>query len=56
MMAPRGDVQEFEHAIEIAMDVGECATRAEAIRMIAIEFIREYEGEWLERGEGVQGC
>lgn len=38
VMAPTGDVEEFEEAVTLAMEIEECS-RAEAIRAIAIDYL-----------------
>ena len=53
VMAPAGDVDEFEHAIEIATLLEDCHTRAEAIKAIAIDYTQEHETEYLAKTEGV---
>jgi hypothetical protein len=47
VMADSGDLSEFEHAIEIAMALEDCHSRAEAIRVIAIDYTQEHETEYL---------
>lgn len=42
VMAPTGDVEEFETAIAMATLVEGCTTRAEAIRAISISYIQDH--------------
>ena len=51
VMAPEGDVQEFEQAIAMAMACEECKTRAEAIRAISISYIQDHEAAYDHIGE-----
>lgn len=45
-LAPAGDVAEFESAIEMAMLVEHCDTRADAIKAIAVSYIQDHATEF----------
>ena len=45
VMAPTGDVEEFETAIALAIAVEGCQSRAEAIRAISINYIHDHSVE-----------
>jgi hypothetical protein len=43
---PRQDIAEFEQAIEMAMVLQGCKTRAEAIKEVAVSYIQDHAVEW----------
>jgi hypothetical protein len=45
-MAPTGDVSEFESAIEMAMALEDCHSRADAIKAIAVSYIQDHAAEY----------
>ena len=50
-MAPAGDVDELEHAIEIATLLEDCHSRAEALKAIAVDYTLEHETAYLAKLE-----
>lgn len=49
VIMPKGDADEFEAAIEMAMVCEECRTRAEAIKAIAVNYIQEHAAVYEHR-------
>lgn len=49
LMAPVGDVAEFEQAVECAMFLEECGTRQEALKAIAVDYLESHREEWEQR-------
>lgn len=49
VMAPAGDVEEFEAAIQCAMELEACTTRQDAIRAIAVSYLQDHREAWENR-------
>lgn len=54
VMAPAGDVEEFEKAVEMVTVVEDCHSRGEALRAMAICIIREYQDEYERVRKGAE--
>ena len=46
VMAPKEDVDEFETALEMAMLIADCHTRADAMKELAVSYIQEHAVEY----------
>ena len=51
LLAPAGDMNEFERAITVATELEGCKTRQEAIKAISINYLQENEAEYMRKVE-----